>query len=484
MWSSPSNGYGQAYNAIGVSPRYRNWLTLHGGYRNLEFSPFTLAGHTVLGAGFELNPGLLRVGLLVGRFNKAVAPSATDPDRVAAFGRTGYCARIGVGTDRTYLDVILLNAADDARSIRPDSTGYPTPAQNVVLGLSGRIRANKKLTLELDAAGSAYTSDTRAGPQPAAPVDRRFRYVNYRNGYRHLIPGNSSTSFRTALQASLNYRMKWADLRLRYTRVEPGYQSMGVNYLQTDIERVTVAPTVRLVKNRLQLRSSVGWQHDNLIAQKRTRTDRLIGSVSASYTSDDNLTLDVSVSNYGLRQRAGYRPLNDTTRLAQNNRTLSGSVFKSWTRQGQLHTLNSSMMYQALQDLNPLTADNNHRQNWTYTVSYARQNPVAGLDLNFGYSYTLSQATAMSFLFHGPTMSVEKKLFTNKLSALLTGSYLKNKQILTGERQQGFTLNYTLICAYQPTPVHRLSISGTASINRGGQSYLQQQGIVQYIVSF
>ena len=484
LWSSPINGHRQAYNAIGVSPRYRNWLTLHGGYRNLEFSPFTLAGHTVLGAGFELNPGLLRVGLLVGRFNKAVAPSATDADQVVAFERTGYCARIGIGTDRTYLDVIFLNAADDARSIRPDSLSYLTPAQNVVLGLSGRIRANKKLTVELDAAGSVYTSDTHAEPQRAATVDRRFWYVNYRNGYRHLIRVNSSTSFRTALQASLNYRLKWADLRLRYTRVEPGYQSMGVNYLQTDIERVTVAPTVRLVKNRLQLRSSVGWQHDNLTAQKRTRTDRLIGSASASYTSDDNLTLDLSVSNYGLRQRAGYRPLNDTTRLAQNNRTLSGSVFKSWTRQGQLHTLNGSMMYQALQDLTPLTADNNHRQNWTYTVSYTKQNPAAGLDLNFGYTYTLSQATAMSFLFHGPTMSVEKKLFINKLSALLTGSYLKNKQILAGEQQPGFTMNYTLICAYQPTPVHRLSISSTVSINRGGQSYLQQQGIVQYTVSF
>ncbi|MBC3784203.1 hypothetical protein [Spirosoma utsteinense] len=484
MWSSPINGYGQAYNAIGVSPRYRNWLTLHGGYRNLEFSPFTLAGYTVRGAGFELNPGLLRVGLMVGRFSKAVEPSATDPDRPATFRRMGYCARIGVGTDRTYLDVILLNAADDASSILPDSTGYLTPAQNVVLGLSGRIRANKKLTVELDAAGSSYTSDTHAEPQPTAPVDRRSKYVNYLNGYRHLMPVNSSTSIRTALQASLNYRLKWADLRLRYTRVEPGYQSMGVNYLQTDIERVTVAPTVRLFKNRLQFRSSVGWQHDNLTAQKRTRTDRLIGSVSTSYTSDDNLTLDLSVSNYGLTQQAGYRPLNDTTRIAQNNRTLSGSVFKSWTGQGQLHTLNGSVMYQALQDLNPFTADNNHRQNWTYTVSYTRQNPATGLDLNFGYTYTLSQATAMSFLFHGPTVSIEKKLFTNKLRAFILGSYLKNNQILAGERQQGFTIDYTLTFDYQLTPVHRLSISGTTGINRGAQSYRQQQGIVQYTVSF
>ena len=484
VWSSPTNGYRQAYNAIGVSPHYKNWLTLHGGYRNLEFSPFTLAGYTVLGAGFELNPGLLRIGLMAGRFSKAVEPTATDPDRVAAFQRMGYCAKIGVGNDRTYLDVILLNAADDVNSIRPDSVSDLTPAQNVVLGLSGRIRSNKKLTVELDAAGSAYTSDTHAEPLPTTSADSRFDYVNYLNGFKKLIRVNSLTSIRTAVQASLNYRLKWADLRLRYKRVEPGYQSMGAYYMQTDIERITVAPSVRLFKNRLQFRGSVGWQHDNLTNQKRTRTERLIGSVSASYTSDNNLTLDLTVSNYGITQRAGYRPLNDTNRVAQNNRTLSGSVFKSWTGQNQLHNLNGSATYQELQDLNPFTADQNQSQNWNYTVSYALQNPAAGLDLNLSYNYARSRATELNFLFHGPTVSVQKKLFTNKLSALLLVSYLRNRQTLAGETQQGFALNTTFSLDYQLTPVHRLSVSGTDGVNRGAQSYRYQQATVRYTMSF
>jgi hypothetical protein len=484
VWSSPASSNGQTYNTIGVSPRYKNWLTLHGGYRNLEFSPFTLASHTVLGAGVELNPGLLRVGLMAGQFNKAVEATATDPDRVATFRRMGYCARIGVGNDRTYLDVILLNAADDAQSIRPDTLGYLTPAQNVVLGLSGRIRTNRNITVELDAAGSAYTSDTRAEPLPATSADSRLHYVHYLNGVKKSISVNSSTSIRTAVQASLNYRLNWVDLRLRYKRVEPGYQSMGAYYMQTDIERITVAPTIRLFKNRLQVRTSAGWQHDNLNNQKRTRTNRLIGSVSVSYTTNNNLTLDLSVSNYGTTQRAGYRPLNDTTRVAQNNRTLSGSVFKSWTGQNKLHNLTGSATYQELQDLNPFTADNNYSQNWNYTVGYTLQHPAAGLDLNLGYTYTFSRAVELSFLFHGPTVSVQKKLVADKLSALLMVGYLRNEETLTGEMQQGFTLNNTLTLDYQLTPVHRLSISGTDNRSRGAQSYRQQQATVQYTVSF
>ena len=97
-WSSPTNGYGQAYNAIGVSPSYKNWLTLHGGHQNLEFSPFTLEDYTVLGGGFELNPGLLRVGVMAGQFEKAIETNrptgwphsdgwATAPKSVSAMTR-------------------------------------------------------------------------------------------------------------------------------------------------------------------------------------------------------------------------------------------------------------------------------------------------------------------------------------------------------------------------------------------------------------
>ena len=486
VWSSPTSGYEPTYNAIGSSPRYKNWLTLHGGYRNLEFSPFTLAGHTMLGAGVELNPGLLRIGLMAGRFSKAVAYSETNPDQVAAFRRMGYCAKVGIGTDRTYLDVILLHAVDDARSIRTDSAAWLTPAENAVLGLSGRIRSSRKLTLELDAAGSAYTADTRAEPLPATDTtDNQFRYGNYRNGFGRLMTVNASTTIRTAVQASLNYRMTWADLRLRYKRVDPGYQSMGSYYQQADVERITVAPTIKLFKNRLQLRSSVGWQHDNLFNQKRTRTNRFIGSASLAYATDNNLTLDLTVSNYGTTQRAGSRPLNDTTRLAQNNRTLSGSVVKYWMSASHTHSLNASAAYQALRDLNSFAPTNDQGQNWNYNVDYSLQQSTAQLTLNVNYSYGRSSGPSLSFLTHGPTVRVEKKLGkTQLLCASLLASYLKNRQVFTGEQALSTTFATSLTLNYQPTPVHRLSVNGGVLVNRGSQFLNQQQGTIQYTMSF
>ncbi|GAB4020666.1 hypothetical protein GCM10028808_62770 [Spirosoma migulaei] len=486
VWSTPASGYGQGYNAIGVSPRYQNWLILHGGYRNVEFSPLTLAGHTFLGAGIELNPGLLRVGFIAGRFNRAVEPSTTDHDPVPAFRRIGYCARLGIGTDRSYLDIILLHVADDARSVRADSVSWPLPAENAVLGLSGRIQANRKLTVELDAAGSAYTSDTRAEAPPiTGPADNPFRYLNYLNGFSKLITIRASTSIRTALQASLSYRTTWGDLKLRYKRIEPGYQSMGVYYLQTDVERFTVAPTIRLFKKRLQLRSSLGWQHDNLFNQKRIRTNRLIASASISYASDNNLTVELTGSNYGITQAAGYRPLNDTTRVAQNNGTLSGSVFKCWANNTRQHSLNGSATYQALQDLNPYTADGNQSQNWIYALEYTFQRSAAGLNLNINYSYSHSRASGLSFLVHGPSVSMGKKIGKDhKLCVLFIGSYLTNKQRLSDADELNTAINTSLTLDYQLTPLHRLSVNGTMLVNQGVRPFGQQQGTIQYSAAF
>ena len=55
----------QPFNQFGVSPTYK-WAMVHAGYRNVQFSPFTLAGHTFLGGGFEINPGKLRLGAVYG----------------------------------------------------------------------------------------------------------------------------------------------------------------------------------------------------------------------------------------------------------------------------------------------------------------------------------------------------------------------------------------------------------------------------------
>ncbi|TAE30877.1 MAG: hypothetical protein EAZ91_09355 [Cytophagales bacterium] len=482
LWSSETQRFRQPYNQVGASPRFREWLVLHGGYRNVVFSPLTLAGHTFLGGGIELNPGVLRVGAVVGKFNRAVNANFADPDRVATFGRSGYSAKVGLGNQRSYLDLIVLRVADDAQSIRVDSLPQLAPAENVVLGLSGRFQFSKKLSVEIDAAASAYTHDSRTDTVATLTShDERFRYLGQ---LKNLFTARESTQIYTALQAQLNYRGRWADLKLRYKRTEPGYTSMGAYFFQTDLESFTAAPALKLFHKRLNLRGSVGWQHDNLLNQKKTRTDRLIGSLSVSYASKKDLTIDLSYSNYGITQRAGYRPINDTMRVAQNNRTLTGSVFKLWAGQTTVHTVTGSATYQELQDLNPFTADLNRSNNLNYTLNYMLEHLVANFDLNLGYGYTHTTGFDMSSAFYGPSLEIGHRTLRNKLAIRLTVNYLESLETLTDLSESGSVVSTGLNLSYQLTPVHRLSLNATNVQSRGLQSFCEQQGSVQYSMSF
>ena len=60
IWS-PNSGsqFQQPFNQFSISPRYK-WLTVHLGAKNLSYNPFTLAGHTINGAGFDITPGKFR----------------------------------------------------------------------------------------------------------------------------------------------------------------------------------------------------------------------------------------------------------------------------------------------------------------------------------------------------------------------------------------------------------------------------------------
>src|SRR5689334_20763279 len=66
------SSFTQPFNQFGMSPSYK-WITIHAGYRNLNFSPFTLAGYTFLGGGVELTPGKFRFAAMYGQFNKATS---------------------------------------------------------------------------------------------------------------------------------------------------------------------------------------------------------------------------------------------------------------------------------------------------------------------------------------------------------------------------------------------------------------------------
>ncbi len=475
------SSFRQPFNQIGISPTYK-WATLHAGYRNITFSPFTLAGHTFLGGGIELNPGKLRLGAVYGRFNQAISTNLADPNIVPSYQRTGYSVKVGYGKPGNYVDLVMLKAADDSTSIgqplpaNSSTASVVKPAENLVLGITSRLLIVKHITVELDAAASAYSRDVRA---VEVASDN-----NIVKSLKSLFTPRQSTQLTTATAAALGYRGRNFGVKLQYKRIDPNFQTMGAYYFQSDIQSYAIAPNLTLAKGTLRLSGSYGVQFDNLASNKASRTGRNIGSLILSYAPKPLLGVDFQFTNYGISQQAGLRPLIDTLRLAQNNLSMTGNVRFGKQTETVVHLVNISGTYQQLSDLNNRTASLTNNQNTNISVGYFRQPLTTGIGLNVLMTYTqASLPQNQSVRFYGPTLGVTKAFFTNKLSTSANASYLLVEQAGV----KGKVLNASLTAGYQLGQRQNIGIQ-LAYLNsdtgQANQKFNETRGTFTYGITF
>jgi hypothetical protein len=352
-FSRQQNSFTQPFNQFGLSPHYK-WVTLHAGYRNLQYSPFTLAGHTFLGAGIDLRPGKWRVGAMYGRFNKATVLDTLQGIYIEnfSFRRTGYSVKVGYGTNERYIDVIALHAKDDASSTPTQEKNVLdsmkiTPAENFVSGYQMRYTFLKgKISFESDGAFSIYTVDARLGNIADSTS------VESLKSFEKLTTINYSTELYAAFQASATYRVKLMSLKLQYRYVEPGYKSMGAYFLNNDLENWTINPTLIFAKGRVRFTGSIGFQRDNLQNLKRATSHRVIGAANLTADLTDELGFDLSYTNFSNTQRARTVRFADSLRVAQLTQNFSFSPRYIKTTSLRSHSILLSFNFNTFQELN------------------------------------------------------------------------------------------------------------------------------------
>ena len=244
------SNFAQPFNQFGLSPSYK-WITVHAGYRNLNFSPFTLAGHTFLGGGVELTPGKFRFAFMYGQFNKATAFDTAQNLYFSNFSykRTGMAVKIGYGTENNFIDLIALKAKDDPNSVKGskamiDSFGV-TPAENTVAGYNLRISLwDRRLSFESDGAMSLYTNDINSPLVSDSSYDDKVQKIS------RLVRVNTSSELFGAIEAAIRYKIKNFSIRFQFRHIDPGYQSMGAYFLNNDLQSYTIAPTLNLLKSK------------------------------------------------------------------------------------------------------------------------------------------------------------------------------------------------------------------------------------------
>lgn len=488
--SEQQRDFRQPFNKFGVSPYYR-WVKLHLGYRNIVYSPYTMAGHTILGAGIELTPGNLRFGFIYGRLLKAIQPDnlAYELNNTAvktpSFNRKAFSMKLGYGSEKNNADIILFKGWDNPESISLD-TGIAkniTPAQNFILSFKTHQQLLKKINFDFEMSQSFYTDDVNE----SEPDSSKHQVLELFSG---LFQSNSTSYSSTAIESTLGYGSKVFSMNLRYKRIAPGYRSMGAYFFQNDIRNITLEPSIRLGGQQYTIGGSLGFQRDNLDQALPATTQRTIGSISFNASPSRIYNINILYSNYDMGQSSGRVSIDSLYEISQTTQNLAINQNLNITGQNINHTFLLSLTFQKLKDKNATTANLNSFNSNTLLANYMLYLVNAGLSVNIGYNYTSFNNQLTKTKISGPSVSLSKNLMKNKLSLSVADNYFKNKILYeNGNPDQISGINRISVqSGYKPSRHHRFFarfyIHNSKAISSNLNPYTERKADIGYVYTF
>lgn len=460
-FSEQERRFSQPFNQWGVSPYYK-WITLHGGYRNLRFSEFTLNGHTILGGGVELNPGKLRFGAVYGRLRQAVDGEIEDGFGnpflyPPSFRRNGYSVKLGVGSMVNYVDLVFFQAQDDPNSVNvPLDSFLIRPESNTVVAIKSAFRITRQINFDAEMAASAHSRNI-SSEIPLEENDFVNRILNFLNY-------NTQSSAGYAIQAGITQGFRRGSVRLQYRRIERQFTSFGQFFLNTDLEQITIAPNFRLFQGKVNLSGSLGGMRDNLDKRKAVITYRTIGSANLMFQFSQKWNAGIQYGNYGTTQQKEQVIFNDSLLVSlvnQNIGAYGNIILKKNHRQ---RTININGFYNDFLDRNEFNLRFTRSQTYSTRVGFQDQWLNTGWSYSAGLSYNRFENALLSTSLIGPNLGAGYTPPKSKLMVRVNTTAQKN----FGSTSSGFLITGNVNASYQLSKRHGLQFNAIMTANQTG----------------
>lgn len=441
--------YTSPYVQMGASPTYK-WAKLHLGYRYIPFSPLTFEGQSFRGAGIELNPKLFRFAAFYGKLNKAVnEDNSRITYKLPQYSRLGYGVKVGIGNQSSFFDVIYFHAKDDSASASfvPNSLNkYAVRAQeNTVLGSSFRISVIKKIVLSGDAAVSGLTQDLSSAKIVA---DSAYQYKKVASFISKFLPYNASTIVSFAGQSSLSFYSRNFNSSLNYRRVQPDFKSLGTPYMVSDIELISWANNLSVLRGKLNVSTSLSGQHNNLNKNLNNELQTQVGTLNINTILSQHLNLNLNYSGYNVKQKPGKVAVNEANSIQQQISQFNINPTYNFTVATKIHLISGNVNYSTLDDKNPQTSkfanSNNLSSSLAYTLAFTN-NP---LSFSLNTLYSLYKQSTNSYKTYGATIGSSAQLLKTKNLNIqgTVGYFLNNYNSSNDQKNITYSLNtsYTL----------------------------------------
>jgi hypothetical protein len=459
---SYSYQYPRLPRRLAIHPKYK-WITAHIGDFSMNFSPYTMNGFQVVGAGVDLQPkGNWKYSAFYGRFQKAVPYIPGNGNTLAAYKRMGGGVKVAYNQQRlqSALSIIRINDYKNSLNIQPDSL-HIYPKANIAFGLENKFKVTKSLQFDMELGISYLTQDTRARKDSIQP------------GF-HKVVGllsrvNASTNVFKALKAGVSYSLGSSTVGVGYERIDPGYQTLGAYYFSNDLENITANVAQQLFKNKLNLSASVGVQRDDLKGEKTGSNRRTVSAINASMNLGKKFTSTLSYSNFQtftnikpqfqyINQLTPYDNLDtlDYRQLSQTANANFNIIMRSDTVKSKI--LNVNLSFQDSYDQQGgIISKGNASQFYNLAMSYSVTRIPKNLNIAYGFNATYNTIGINKMITAGPSVMVGKLFFDKKLRTNIAASYnvtmqkgVKEQQVISGR----YNASYTVL------KKHQLSLTG------------------------
>ncbi len=426
LFSNFGNKYSQPFNQFGLSPKYK-WATLHLGYRNITYSNYTLAGHRMLGAGFDLNPKKFRIGFIYGQLRRSASIDSamqTNPMYIRptpSFKRIGIGGKIGYGSQKNYVDLVYFKGWDKPSSLNGKLKDSIQPAENTSFGLVSTLSLSKKITWISDIGFSAYTlnlmdNKDSSNNDKAWPKDIMEPFVS----------DKLSTQYYFAGETRIGYQEKKWGAQLKIKRVDPGYQSMGSYFFQNDIKEYSLANNFKLDSNRLNINTNIGIQTDNLKKQKSSTSKRFIGSINVTYVPSQKFGINFNYSNFGITN-SPLQTSPGNEQYKQINNSVMLMPYLLWTNEKTFKNLNFIATFQSLTTPKSYVGSTPDMNTFSFSTNYSQTWIQQGINANVVLNYINSTTIAGDVGSIGGSIGGSAPLMKRKLTLNTSYSYLQNK---------------------------------------------------------
>lgn len=454
-YSNNQVNYTQPYNIQSFNPTYK-WIKGYAGITSMNFSQYTVANHIFAGGGIELTPKNFKFAALYGRFKKATAfDFENNSDVNMAYKRMGWGASAGYEKNGQSIKLIYFSAKDDPHSLTfvPINTNV-TPMENTVVSVAAKTTLFKKITLEGEYALSGLTRSLNSPNDVNVPP---------RNQLPLIFSPNATSQFFSAYKASLGYRLKLFGINLNYERVAPEYKTLGAYYFNNDLENYTLAPSLTLLKGKLNLSVNTGLQRNNLNNDKLNTTSRWVGSTNVSYAPNNHWNLSGAFSNFSTYTKQKpqndpfYRNTLDTLNFYQLAQSSMLSVVYNFGK-GEIKQNIMLMCSYMITGQNQGAIANPGLFGSTTDIKLPSKIINANLGHNMMFTKTKtgittafninnSILTGFNILYLGPNLNVSQGFLKNILKVSVGSSY---NQVITNGVKTNEVLNHRLGANYSP----------------------------------